>query len=41
MDEFKKGIALNENIIEGIPSSLVLNAISAQSGKNIYNNYMF
>ena len=31
MDEFKKGIALNENIIEAIPSTMLLIVIWAQS----------
>ena len=34
-EEFKKGIALNENIIEAIPSAMILNVIMQQSGNFI------
>ena len=34
-DEFKKGLALHENIIEAIPSAMILNVIQMQSGNFI------
>ena len=35
-EEFKKGIALNENIIEAIPSAMILDIIWAQAGNHRY-----
>ena len=40
-EEFKKGIALNENIIEAIPSAMILNIIRVQTGNFIQQIFVY